>query len=200
MFVDLFGNVKLSYRPCVVLERWWWCYRKQSWGARGRRRTDWDQTAVALPGPAHSSVSTVPKPLWQIRIESMHHIISMIHRSPKSKRSVPWRTSDFLIIECACVCVCVCVCCLRKWDRQRMNGLVCIWQCFYKSFPCVFYVSERVNRFITGLQNVSQSTALYVSHVFVSVFGLYLREGDIYACGLAKMCFFLRSHNVQSRA
>lgn len=43
------------------------------------------QAAVALPGPAHSSVSTAPKPLWQIRIESMHHIIAMIHCSPKSK-------------------------------------------------------------------------------------------------------------------
>lgn len=50
---------------------------------------------------------------------------------------------------------------------------------------CVFSVSERVKRILTGLQNVSQSRALYVSCVFVSVFSLYLREASIYACGSA---------------
>lgn len=66
-----------------------------------------------------------------------------------------------------------------------MNELVCIRQYFYKSFLCVFRVSERVNCILTGLQNISQSIALYVSRVFVSVFGSYLMEGGINACGSA---------------
>lgn len=44
-----------------------------------------EQACAALSGPAHPSVRTIPKPLWQIRIESMHHIIVMIHCSPESK-------------------------------------------------------------------------------------------------------------------
>lgn len=157
------------------------------------------QPAAALPRPAHSSVSTFPKPPWQIRIESMHHILAMIHRSPESKPALkalrPLNHHGRLRMD------------LRKRVRQTGNE----WACFHmtvllkkKSCLCVSCASERVNCILAGLPNISQSRAPHVSCAFASVSNSRLREGGGGSCmhvgWLKYLCLILHSHNVQSRA
>lgn len=142
-------DLRCVFQPCGVLDARGASYLSPfllEGGREGESRAEvheeeggqTEQACAALSGPAHPSVRTIPKPLWQIRIESMHHIIVMIHCSPKSKCGLK-------ALRPLNHHVCLSVCMLFKEESETDRGWMSLFGHNSASIKvsCVFSVCQK---------------------------------------------------------